>query len=201
MTSVTEHLTVKKGNGEQVDLADGKIYNCKGTPEFGVVQNGKLSGFPNPEIAASYSSTWSADATEIECTGVSRNTDAATRKVSATLPMTTPSAPGTTVPPTLADGKIYKCTGTAEYGIVLNNKLSGFPNPEVAASYSSTWSADATEIECTSFNRNPESAPMKTAASSSSAAASSSSAPALGTTPAAPVMACNLENFENFAPF
>jgi hypothetical protein len=119
----------------------------------------------------------------------------------AALPMTTTSAtPGSTVPPTLANGKIYKCTGTSEYGVVLNNKLSAFPNPEVAVTYSESWSADATEIECTSFDRSSQSAPRKTAAPPATPA-SSTAAPALAKTPEAPVMACNLENFENFAPF
>ena len=218
MTSVTEHLTNgcttpspqqgfdRVGNDietiDNIQSAQGCADRCCGNAGCGsYTYNGDnkkcflKSG--NPSVIASIANAYTGVVTRTAAS----STPAPQTAPAATLPMTTPSAPGTTVPPTLADGKIYKCAGTSEYGIVLNNKLSGFPNPEVAASYSSTWNADATEIECTSFNRNAESAPMKTAASSSSTAASSSSAPALATTPAAPVMACNLENFENFAPF
>jgi hypothetical protein len=217
MTSVTEHLTAgcttpspqqgfdRVGSDietiDNIQSAQGCADRCCGNAGCGsYTYNGDnkkcflKSG--NPSVVASIANAFTGVVTR----AAGSSTPSPQTTPAAALPMTTPSAPGTTVPPTLADGKIYKCTGTSEYGVVLNNKLSGFPNPEVAASYSSTWSADATEIECTSFNRNSGSAPMKAAASASTPS-SSTAAPTLDTTPAAPVMACNLENFENFAPF
>jgi hypothetical protein len=218
MTSVTEHLTAgcttpppQKGfdrPGPDIETianvqspqecadkccgnAQCNSYTYNGDNRRCILKSG--SGTPEPAIANAY--------TGVVTRSAGSSTASPQTTPAAALPMTTTSAtPGSTVPPTLANGKIYKCTGTSEYGVVLNNKLSAFPNPEVAVTYSESWSADATEIECTSFDRSSQSAPRKTAAPPATPA-SSTAAPALAKTPEAPVMACNLENFENFAPF
>ena len=86
--------------------------------------------------------------------------------------------------PPLANGKIYKCSTGTEFGVVLDNKLTGFPDPSVAASYSPTWSADATALDCNLYNRATGPAPLK-AAAAPAAAAPAAAAPAAAATAAA----------------
>ncbi len=93
---------------------------------------------------------------------------------------TTAAAP---LPPPLANGKIYKCNTGPEFGVVLDNKLTGFPSPEVAASYSPSWSADATTLNCSLYTRATGPAPPKVAAPA--AAPASTPAPTPAATPAA----------------
>ena len=61
----------RQGSGlTKVTLAEGKSYKCsEGGPAIYLFKDGKLNGYPNPEIAASWDPNWGS-AAAIPCAGV-----------------------------------------------------------------------------------------------------------------------------------
>jgi hypothetical protein len=221
MTSATEHLTVGG-----VTIADGKSYGCVGSSEFGMVEGGRLRGYANATVAASYDSAWSS-APKINCTGVPRGSMITTPKTSATTARTYQTLATTDY---FGQGDIRvvtgdvatcrtQCDSTANCkGFVrigtncfLKNDSVRTPTYRADATYHYTGAAPSAAATAPAAPATAPAAPARPP--TTTPPITTPTAPAVTSPPAArppavtptpppaapkPVMACNIENF---APF
>ena len=100
----------------------------------------ELRHYPNPPIAASWNSEWSADIKEIDCDGL---TEGEKMSYNATV--------GDPVQCTAND--VGSGANSAVYRVEADKVLRHYPNPPIATSWDSDWGTTFKKIDCAGFTQ------------------------------------------------
>ena len=100
----------------------------------------ELRHYPNPPIAASWNSEWSADIKEIDCDGL---TEGEKMSYNATV--------GDPVQCTAND--VGSGANAAVYRVEADKVLRHYPNPPIATSWDSDWGTTYKKIDCAGFTQ------------------------------------------------
>ena len=100
----------------------------------------ELRHYPNPPIAASWNSEWSADIKEIDCDGL---TEGEKMSYNATV--------GDPVQCTAND--VGSGANAAVYRVEADKVLRHYPNPSIATSWDSDWGTTFKKIDCAGFTQ------------------------------------------------
>ena len=100
----------------------------------------ELRHYPNPPIAASWNSEWSADIKEIDCDGL---TEGEKMSYNATV--------GDPVQCTAND--VGSGANAAVYRVEADKVLRHYPNPPIATSWDSDWGTTFKKIDCAGFTQ------------------------------------------------